>query len=59
MSKPTPTSEYLPYDPPNGKALIDDLESLTRFLLRIMETIAQTRGERTVFCAFQSVFMGL
>ena len=44
LSKPSPTSEYLTYNPPTGKTLIDDLESLTRFLLRIMETIAGTRG---------------
>ena len=44
LSKPTPTSEYVLYDPPNGKALIDDLENLTRFLLRVMETISITRG---------------
>ena len=27
LSKPTPTSDYVTYDPPNGKALIDDLEA--------------------------------
>lgn len=40
LAKPTPTSEYMLYDPPSVKCLIDDLESLTRLLLRIMETIS-------------------
>ena len=44
LSKPTPTSDFVLYDPPTGKALIDDLESLTRLLLRIMETISVSRG---------------
>ncbi len=44
LSKPTPTSEFVLYDPPNGKALIDDLEALTRLLLRIMENISGTKG---------------
>ena len=45
LSKPSPTSDFVLYDPPNGKALIDDLENLTRLLLRIMETISVTRGQ--------------
>ncbi|KAI0329579.1 hypothetical protein GY45DRAFT_1324865 [Cubamyces sp. BRFM 1775] len=44
ISKPSPTSEYALYDPPNGKNVIDDLEALTRLLLRIMEAIAASKG---------------
>lgn len=44
LSKPTPTSEYMLYDPPSPKALIDDLESLTKLLLRIMDTISGSPG---------------
>ena len=45
LSKPTPTSEFMLYDPPSPKALIDDLEALTRLLLRIMETISGSKGK--------------
>ncbi|RPD66792.1 hypothetical protein L226DRAFT_452976 [Lentinus tigrinus ALCF2SS1-7] len=51
ISKPTPTSDFMLHDPPNGKALIDDLEALTRLLLRIMETISVTRGLLNVWRA--------
>ena len=47
ISKPSPTSEYALYDPPNGKNVIDDLEALTRLLLRIMEAIAASKGTCT------------
>ncbi|KAI0775878.1 hypothetical protein BD413DRAFT_470082 [Trametes elegans] len=43
ISKATPTSDYMLYEPPNGKAVIDDLESLTRLLLRIMEACASSK----------------
>ena len=45
LNKPTPTSDYVLYDPPSTKAVIDDLEALTRLLLRIMETISGTKGK--------------
>ncbi|KAI0355329.1 hypothetical protein OH77DRAFT_1424817 [Trametes cingulata] len=51
LSKPTPTSEYVLYDPPNGKAVIDDLEALTRLLLRIMEAVSGTKGLLNVWRA--------
>ncbi|KAL7282669.1 hypothetical protein ACG7TL_004142 [Trametes sanguinea] len=44
LCKATPTSEFTLYDPPNGKAVIDDLEALTRLLLRIMEAVAASKG---------------
>ena len=47
LMKPTPTSEFMLYDPPNSKAVIDDLEALNRLLLRVMETISATQGEYT------------
>ncbi|KAI0677196.1 hypothetical protein C8Q78DRAFT_1180405 [Trametes maxima] len=51
LSKPTPTSDYALYDPPNGKAVIDDLEALTRLLLRIMEAISASKGLMNVWRA--------
>ncbi|KAI0737738.1 hypothetical protein C8Q80DRAFT_1276173 [Daedaleopsis nitida] len=51
LTKPSPTSDYVLYDPPNGKALIDDLENLTRLLLRIMQTISGTPGLLNVWRA--------
>ncbi|KAI0371618.1 hypothetical protein BV20DRAFT_1017123 [Pilatotrama ljubarskyi] len=51
LGKPTPTSEYVLYDPPNGKAVIDDLEALTRLLLRIMEAVSGTTGLLNVWRA--------
>ncbi|KAI8982739.1 hypothetical protein BD414DRAFT_515918 [Trametes punicea] len=44
LCKVTPTSEYTPYDPPNSKAVIDDLEALTRLLLRTMEIVSASKG---------------
>ncbi|TBU46391.1 hypothetical protein BD309DRAFT_622853 [Dichomitus squalens] len=51
LSRPTPTSEYVIYDPPNGKALIDDLEALTKLLVRIMQAISGTKGLLNVWRA--------
>ncbi|KAI1796034.1 hypothetical protein LXA43DRAFT_649826 [Ganoderma leucocontextum] len=51
LNKPTPTSDYVLFDPPSAKALIDDLETLTRLLLRIMETISGTKGLLNVWRA--------
>ena len=44
IAKPTPTSEHMLYDPPNAKAAIDDLESLVKLVLRIMDTISGSQG---------------
>ncbi|OBZ70421.1 Neurofibromin [Grifola frondosa] len=51
LAKPTPTSDFVCYDYPNDKALIDGLEGLTRLLVRIMETISGTRGLLNVWRA--------
>ncbi|OJT09503.1 Neurofibromin [Trametes pubescens] len=51
LCRPTPTSEFVLYDPPNSKAAIDDLESLNRLLLRVMGTISATQGLLNVWRA--------
>ncbi|KAI0638553.1 hypothetical protein C8Q77DRAFT_1047292 [Trametes polyzona] len=51
LSKPTPTSDYMLYDPPNSKAVIDDLEALNRLLLRVMEAVSSSQGLLNVWRA--------
>ncbi len=44
LMRPNPTSDYVPYRPPNDKAFIDSLENLTVLLGRIMEVISGNVG---------------
>ncbi|CDO69579.1 hypothetical protein BN946_scf184759.g19 [Trametes cinnabarina] len=51
LCKATPTSDFSPYDSSNGKAVIDDLEALTRLLLRTMEAVAGSKVQSRAFVA--------
>ncbi|KAH9939229.1 uncharacterized protein BXZ73DRAFT_88953 [Epithele typhae] len=44
LAKPTPTSDYVLYDPPSARAMIDDLENLTRLLLKVMVVVGGSTG---------------
>lgn len=44
LTRPTPTSDYFPFDSPSDKLYLDTLESLTRFLARVLDTIAGSKG---------------
>ncbi|KAH9854976.1 hypothetical protein C2E23DRAFT_883516 [Lenzites betulinus] len=43
LSKPS-ASDYMLYDPPTSKVAIDNLESLNRLLLRVMEAASSSTG---------------
>ena len=45
LMRPNPTSDYVPYRPPNDKSFIDSLENLTLLLGRIMEAISGNTGK--------------
>lgn len=44
LLRPTPTSDYANIDPPTDKLYVDNMESLVRFLARVLETIAGSKG---------------
>ena len=45
LLKPTPTSDYVVYDPPNDKQYLDGLEKLGHMLMRIMHAISGGQGK--------------
>ena len=47
LFKPTPTSDYVIYDPPNEKQYLDNLEKLGHLLMRIMQAISGSQGKQT------------
>ncbi|TFY54349.1 hypothetical protein EVJ58_g8920 [Rhodofomes roseus] len=51
LLRPTPTSDYVNLDPPSDKLYVDTMESLVRFLSRVLETIAGTKGLLNVWRA--------
>ncbi|PCH40763.1 hypothetical protein WOLCODRAFT_88808 [Wolfiporia cocos MD-104 SS10] len=51
LVRPTPTSDYISIDTPNDKLYLDSLEDLVRFLGRVLETIAGTKGLLNVWRA--------
>lgn len=44
LARPTPTSDYTTYDPPNDRQYLEQLEDLSRLLVRLMETLAANTG---------------
>lgn len=44
LLRPTPTSDYVNLDPPTDKLYVDSMESLVRFLARVLESIAGSKG---------------
>ena len=44
LSKPTPTSDYVVYDPPNDRQYLDNLEKLSILLVRLMSAISGSTG---------------
>lgn len=44
LRRPTPTSDYVVYDPPNDKQYLESLEQLSLLLTRIMEATAGSIG---------------
>lgn len=44
LYKPTPTSDYVIYDPPNDKQYLDNMEKLGHLLMRIMQAISGSQG---------------
>ncbi|KAH9927288.1 uncharacterized protein B0H18DRAFT_1161603 [Fomitopsis serialis] len=51
LLRPTPTSDYVNLDPPSDKLYVDTMESLVRFLSRVLETIAGSKGLLNVWRA--------
>lgn len=48
LLRPTPTSDYVNFDPPNDKLYIDTMEGLVRFLVRVLEVMSGTKGARAL-----------
>lgn len=51
LLRPTPTSDYVNFDPPNDKLYIDTMEGLVRFLVRVLEVMSGTKGLLNVWRA--------
>ncbi|KAI0089247.1 hypothetical protein BDY19DRAFT_1089227 [Irpex rosettiformis] len=56
LRKPTPTSDYTVYDPPNDKQYLESLEQLSLFLARFMEA---TAGSRALLNVWRARWMSL
>ena len=56
LFKPTPTSDYVVYDPPNDKQYLDSLEKLGDLMLRIISAIAGSQGETILTCCISTIF---
>ncbi|EKM59988.1 uncharacterized protein PHACADRAFT_115378 [Phanerochaete carnosa HHB-10118-sp] len=56
LIRPTPTSDYAVYDPPNDRQYLENLEKLSRLLVRVMEILA---GSRSLLNTWRARWMGL